>query len=110
ARQPGVLCLWHAVLTPQVASVGDRKAEVPKRATQRVEQHDLIISASRGVAQVVDIHPALSQPQHGEARPGAGDEWPRRDLSLELRPPAGNRLRARWTSSIGGDAIAAEQI
>ena len=37
--QPGVLRLGHAVLTPQVAAVGDRQAEVAQRTLQGVEEH-----------------------------------------------------------------------
>src|SRR5436190_844021 len=36
ARKPDVLLLGHAVLAAQVASVGDRDAEVPQRTTVRV--------------------------------------------------------------------------
>src|SRR2546427_12661076 len=36
ARKPDVLLLGHAVLAAQIASVGDRDAEVPQRTTVRV--------------------------------------------------------------------------
>jgi hypothetical protein len=37
--QPGVLGLGHAVLTPQVAAVGDRQAQVAQRALEGVDDH-----------------------------------------------------------------------
>ena len=75
-RQPGVLRLGHAVLTPQVAAVGHRQAEVAQRALQGVEEHTRAGYLNYGM-----------RPQQGGAGPFGYDVGP-------LGMPPVTRLRS----------------